>query len=131
MTPKNLFIFSSVILLAFGLPLLFAPQAISDMYAVDKSALSGIALHVYRVYGALLIAFGIGGFASLKAGPSYARRGLLLIIVVNAFLLLILHILAIKNGVENSLAWSIVLISAVITVWAGLLLSKEKAADFK
>ena len=131
MTPKNLFILASIVAFAFGLPLLFAPQGIVDMYAVDKSALPGVALHVCRAYGALLFAFGIGGFASLKAEPSYARRALLLITVVNAFLVLILHIFAIKNGVENSLAWLIVLISVVITVWAGLLLSKEKVVNFK
>ena len=131
MTVKNLFIFSSVIAFAFGLPLLFAPQAIADMYAVDKSTLSGITLHVSRAYGALLIAFGTGGFASLKAVPSYARRALLLITVVNAALTSILNILAIKNGVVNNLTWLTVVILIVITVWAGLLLSKEKVADFK
>ena len=126
MTTKNLFIVSSLVAFAFGLPLLFAPQAIIDMYAADKSTLSGIALHVSRCYGALLIAFGIGGFMSLNAEPSYGRRGLLVITTINAALAMILNIVAINNGVQNSLAWLTVVTLVVITAWAGLLLSKEK-----
>jgi hypothetical protein len=131
MTVKNLFIFSSVVALAFGLPLLFAPQAIIDMYAIDKSALSGIDVHVSRSFGGLLTAFSIAGFMSYNAEPSYGRRGLLIITVVNAGISTILNILAIMNGVQNSLAWLTVVAVAVIAVWAGLLLSKEKVADLK
>jgi hypothetical protein len=129
MTVKNLFIFSSLVAFAFGLPLLFVPQTIIDLYAVDKSALTGIALHVSRAYGALLTAFGIGGLMSLNANVSHGRRGLLIITAVNGALAMILNILAITNGVENNLAWLTVVTLIVITAWSSLLLSKEKVSD--
>ena len=128
MTTKNLFIVSSLVALAFGLPLLFAPQAIIDVYAVDKATLTGITIHVSRCYGAILTAFGIAGLMSMNAGPSYGRRGLLIVTAINAALAMILNILAIMNGVENSVAWLTVVTLVVITAWAGLLLSKEKVA---
>ena len=126
MTYKNLAIFSSLVGLAYGLPLLFAPQAIIDMYSTDKSSLSGIALHVCRGYGALLTAVGIGGFTAMNAMPSIARRGILVITVINTGLATILNFLAVNNGVENNMAWGTVLVVGIIAVWSGWLLSQEK-----
>ena len=126
MTFKNLFIFSSIVALAFGLPLLFAPQSIFDMYSVDKTNLSSSVTHVSRCYGGMLIAFGIGGFMALKAAPSHGRKSLLAITTINAGITTILNILAIKNGVENSNAWITVIVVGAIAIMAGMLLSKEE-----
>ena len=131
MTTKNLFIVSSLVALAFGVPLLFAPQAIIDVYSADKSTLTSIATHVCRVYGGMLIAFAIGGLMAQNAEASLARRSLIIVTVINAGLSMILNALAVVNGVENNLGWLTVLTLVVITAWSGLLLSKENVASLK
>ena len=126
MTFKNVFIFSSIVALAYGLPLLFAPQGIIDMYSVEKTNLSGMVTLVSRTYGGLLIAFGIGGFMAINAGPSIARRSLIAVTTINTSISAILNLLAINNGVENSTAWVTVIVVAAIAVLSGMLLTKEK-----
>ena len=126
MTTKNFFICQGIVSLAFGIPLLFASQMMVDMYAVQKTEVTGLLDLVARGYGALLIAVGVTYILIRDASPSIARRGFLQLPILGNTLATIVHVRAMLQGTENSMGWTTVLIIAALGVWSALLLSKEK-----
>ena len=131
MTAKNFFLYVVVIDFAFGLGLLFVPQIIVDMYALEKGMDLGSFDALARGYGTLLTATGVGAYWVRNAAPSVGRQGLFIIGLVGSILVAILHIWAMQKGFENGMAWSIVLFSTIAAAWAGLLLSKEKGMSLE
>ena len=110
---------------SFGLELLLMPQMLVDMYGSQKSDVSGTFDLVARSYGTLLTSLGIMAFLMRDTKPSLARYFYLLGTTIASVLVTGVHLKAIFQGVENNLAWIIVLSTSIIMVWSGLLVSKE------
>ena len=123
---KNLCITNGIVCLLFGLPLLLFPNAITDLYMVDGESLTKSGEVLSRLYGTILVGLGIALFVSIKAQESYGRRGLLTLITIANILAAITHTYSILQGLENSSAWSTVVLVVIFAVWGGMLLSKEK-----
>jgi hypothetical protein len=125
MTAKNFFICQAILNIGFGLGLLFAPQMLADMYGSQKMDVTGIFDIIARSYGTLLTSLGITAFLMRDAKPSIARYYYLLGTALAGFLVSVVHLRGIFQGVENSMAWLVVLSTSIITVWSGFLVSIE------
>ena len=125
MTTKNFFTYQSILNLAFGIALLFAPQMMLDTYGGEKIDLTGTIESVFRSYGTSLIGLGIAAYLMRKAKFSLAMYAFLVATCVSAILVIIIHIRAILQGDQNSLGWLTVLLVGIIAVWSGMLISKE------
>ena len=71
---------------------------------------------------------GITAFLMRDAKPSLARYVYILGTSLAGFLVTIVHLKAIFQGVENNMSWLIVLLTSIITVWAAMLVWKEDKA---
>lgn len=125
MTAKNFFYCQAILNISFGLGLLLTPQMLMDMYGVQKTDVSGMFDTVSRSYGTLLTSLGITAFMMLDSKPSLARYYYLFGTAIAGFLVTVVHLKAIFQGVENSMSWLIVLSTSLIMVWSGLLVSRE------
>jgi hypothetical protein len=125
MTAKNFFICQAILNISFGLGLLLTPQMLIDMYGVQKSDVSGMFDVACRSYGTLLTSLGITAFLMRDSKPSLARYYYLFGTCIAGFLVTIVHLKAIFQGVESNMAWLVVLSTSLIMVWSGLLVSKE------
>jgi hypothetical protein len=128
MTVKNLFIFGAVVCLLFGLQFIFIPQALAKMVLIDPTLTDG-AIATFRNYGILLSSVAIGQMAARNSKPSVARRGFLILITLSAIFNTINTVYSIIAGIGNNKAWGIVIITTILSIWAVVLLSKEKALD--
>lgn len=124
MTIKNLLTSTAIIAVLIGLSLVFTPQMLSDLYNIDPIMSKGFIV-LSRAYGSLLLGLGIALWISKNALPSAGRRGLLLIITISCALMGINYIHGILTGVNTNMAWSLVILTAILASWGGLLLSKE------
>lgn len=125
MTAKNFFIYQSILNVSFGIGLLFIPQIMIDTYSIHKLDVTDTFDMVARSYGTALTGLGIAAYLMRDAKPSLARYAFLLATCVTGVLVTIVHLKAIFQGVENNMAWLTVLLLVVVTVWSGLLVSKE------
>jgi uncharacterized membrane protein len=125
MTVKNLFIFDAIVLLLFGLPLIFAPQALAKIVFIDTS-LTDVVIATFRSYGVILLSLALAVFSARNLMPCPARRGLLTSIAIADTIISLITIYAIVTGIENNTAWGIVILTGVVGIWAMLLLLKEK-----
>ena len=105
MTVKNLFIFDAIVCLLFGLPLIFTPQVLANIFLVDPALTDG-ALATFRSYGIILSGSGIALLYARNALPSSARKAFLIFIAISGtllqlttFMLLLLVLRITMNGV--------------------------------
>lgn len=126
MTVKNLFIFVALMCFLPGILLTFAPDFMARQYLTNPASLNETAKFIAQGWGSMLIVKGIILWYCREAGPSLARKALILASLLENLALIALHLIAITNGVETAVAWGQVLISVVITVWSGLLLRQEE-----
>jgi hypothetical protein len=104
------------------------PQAIMGMYLTQTDDLSPSLDFVLRAYGTALIGFGFLSFMFRNTSPSYARYITFQCTALVGTLATLVHLRAILQGVENNQAWGGVVMTALVTVWAAWLLSKEDKA---
>lgn len=121
---KNLLALTAIIAILIGLSLVFTPQMLSDLYNIDPIMSKGFIV-LSRAYGSLMLGLGIALWMSRNALPSAGRRGLLLIITISCTLMAITYIHGILTGVNTNMAWILVILTAILASWGGLLLSKE------
>jgi hypothetical protein len=125
MTVKKLFMIDAIVCLLFGIPFIFSTQKLAAMFVINP-ALSEGAIAILRSYGFILLSAGVALWMSRNSIPSAARRGFIIFICLSGILITINTIHAIITGPENSMAWGIVILAAIIALWAGMLLPKEK-----
>ena len=125
MSVKNLFIFDAIVCLLFGLPLIFSTQMLAKMFMVEPALTDG-AIATFRSYGMVLVSAGISLLAARNALPSLARRVFIIFISLSGTLITFNTVHAILTGIENNMAWSIVVMTVIVGTWAIMLLLKEK-----
>lgn len=128
MSVKNLFIFDAIVCLFFGLGLISSPQALAKMFLSDP-ALSDGAVLTFRSYGIILFASGIALISARNALLSIARRGFLILIFISGTFIAIINIYAFFAGITSVYGWSAIVPTAIVAVWATLLLLKEKVSN--
>jgi hypothetical protein len=126
MNVKNLFTIDAIVCVLFGISFIFSTQKLSDLFVINP-VLSDGAIASLRGFGLVLLSAGVALWLSRNSTPSAARRGLLIFICFSGILTAANTIHAIVTGIENTTAWVIVILVAVMGGWAGLLLPKEKA----
>jgi Na+/phosphate symporter len=124
-TAKNFFYCQAILNISFGLGLLFTPQMLLDMYGAQTTNVSGMFDVIARSYGTLLTSLGITAFLMRDAKPSLARYVYLMGTAIAGFLITVVTLKAIFQGVENNLSWLVVLSTSIIMFWSGYLVSKE------
>lgn len=128
MTVKNLFIFDAIVCLLFGLPLIFRPQVLANIFLVDPALTDG-AIATFRSYGIILSGGAIALLSARNSLPSKARRGLLIFIAVSGTFTTINNIHAVVTGIGNNTEWGVIISTAIISVWGIILLLKEKVGE--
>lgn len=128
MTVKNLFIFDAIVCLLFGLPLIFTPQVLANIFLVDP-VLSDGALATFCSYGIILSGSGIALLYAKNALPLSARKAFLIFIAISGTFTAINNIHAIVTGIANNHEWGIIISTAIISIWAIMLLLKEKVGE--
>jgi hypothetical protein len=126
MSSKNLFILDTFVLLGFGLPMLINPQFLADLYLKDTTPLSPTFTFIFRLYSIFLISNGILAYLMRNAKSSIGRQAFVISIAVAGLGTSILHIIAFSQGLEKSTGWLTVLVTAILGIWAILILVKEK-----
>ena len=125
MTVKNLFIVDAIVCLLFGLPLIFNPQFLANIFLVDPLLTDGI-IATFRSYGIILSGGGIALLSARNALLSIARRGLLIFIAFSGTFTAINNIHAVVTGIGNNNSWGVIVITGIVGAWAIMLLLKEK-----
>lgn len=126
MTVKNLFIFVALMCLLPGLTMIFATDFMASQYLTDPASVNETARYIAQGWGSMLIVKAIILWYCRDAGPSLARKALILGSLLENLALTVIIPLSIANKVETAVAWGQVLISAVIVVWSGMLLRQEE-----
>ncbi|WP_461087252.1 hypothetical protein [Spirosoma gilvum] len=121
MNAKNLFTFIAVVVLLFGLGLTFAPEFMAGQYLTEPTWMNdGIKL-VAQLYGTHLIAYAIACWYIRNDGSSSGGKVMLLSILLSNLALVLVHTMAVLNGVEKAIGWGQVLLSLVFVIWSGIL----------
>ena len=126
MTSKNFFIFQAFVCLAYGIPLIVAPESFMSLSAIAKLDMTPKFESIARGYATALIGIGVASVLIRNAMPSIARRGFFVLALVANTLVTIVNVRSILRGDENSSAWTTVLLTAFLAVWSGWLWSKDK-----
>ncbi|MBK8503982.1 MAG: hypothetical protein IPL46_18310 [Saprospiraceae bacterium] len=113
----------------FGLGLMFTPDQTLKIYASLWSEIPDFAIIAVRGWGGLILSLGIALFSAIKASESYGRRALLIVICLGNGLLVLINLYATLTGIENSMGWTLVAVLAVLTIWGGVLLIREKVSE--
>lgn len=121
MNAKNLFTFVAVVVLLFGLGLTFAPEFMAGQYLTNPSLLNDGVKLVAQGYGTHLIAYAVGCWYVRNAGSSLGGKVMLLTVLLSNLGLIVVHTMAVLNGVEKATGWGQVLLSLVLVAWSGML----------
>jgi len=122
MNSKNLLTFQAVVAIFYSLVLLFPTRHFLTPYLVDPESLTDIAIHMSRLYGALLIAFGIGCW--IKRNHEDHQLFVMLIAIANG-INLIINFTGTQGDYLTSTNWSSVVVVAILTLWAVYCLVKK------
>lgn len=121
MNAKHLFTFVAVVVSLFGLALTFAPQFMAEQYLTNPAWLNAGAKLLAQGWGTTLLAYAAGCWYVRHAGSSTAGRVMLLQILLSNLALVVIHTLAVLNGVEKAIGWGQVLLALALVVWSGML----------
>ncbi|GAB3219668.1 hypothetical protein [Spirosoma arcticum] len=121
MNAKNLFTFVAVIVSLFGLGLTFAPEFMAGQYLTNPAWMNDGAKLVAQGWGTTLIAYAVGCWYVRDAGSSSGGKVMLLLVLLSNLALLVIHTMAVMNGVEKAIGWGQVILSLVLVVWSGML----------
>ncbi len=128
MTVKNLFIFDAILCLIFGLPLVFSPQYLANLFLVDPVLTDGV-IATFRSYGIILSGGGIALLSARNSLASKARRGFLIFIAISGTLTAINNIHAVITGIGNNNSWGGIVPTAILSIWGIILLFREKVNE--
>ncbi|MDH3243967.1 MAG: hypothetical protein OEM26_05085 [Saprospiraceae bacterium] len=129
MNAKNLFIFSGIVSLIYGVLLLLFPIPLYEMASPLEVTDSELFTIAGQGYGAIVLALGIALLTSAKASKSYGRRGFLLTIAVADTITAVIIAKALFDGLYTNLAMVTLALVVLQAAWAGLLLPKEWKVD--
>ncbi|WP_128547786.1 hypothetical protein [Larkinella soli] len=118
MNTKNLFTFVAIIVSLFGLGLTFAPEFMAGQYLTNPSLMNDSTKLVAQSYGTQLIAYALACWFVRNDGSSLGGRVMLLSVFLSNLALIIIHTMAVLNGVEKATGWGQVLLSLVLVVWS-------------
>jgi hypothetical protein len=121
MNAKNLFTFVAVIVSLFGLGLTFAPEFMAGQYLTNPSWMNDGVKLVAQGYGTQLIAYAVGCWYVRNDGSSLGGKVMLLSVLLSNLALIVIHTIAVLNGVEKATGWGQVLLSLVLVAWSGML----------
>jgi hypothetical protein len=121
MNAKNLFTFVAVVVSLFGLGLTFAPDFMGEQYLTNPSWINDGAKLLAQGWGTMLIAYAITCWYVRDAGPSSGSKVMLLFVLLSNLALIVIHTMAVLNGVEKAIGWGQVLLALVLVVWSGML----------
>jgi len=118
---KNLFTFVAIVVLLFGLGLTFAPDFMGEQYLTNPSLMNDVAKFVAQGWGTTLIAYAVACWYVRDAGSSSGTNVMLLFVLLSNLALIVIHTMAVLNGLEKAIGWGQVLLSLVLVVWSGML----------
>ncbi|GAA4420045.1 hypothetical protein GCM10023187_54930 [Nibrella viscosa] len=127
MNAKNLFKFVAVVVSLFGLSLTFAPEFMAEQYLTNPSWLNDGVKMVARSYGTHLLAYGAACWYVRNAGSTLGGKVMLLTIMLSNLSLIVVHTLAVLNGIEKATGWGQVILSIVLAVWSGTLFRQQQS----
>ena len=121
MNAKTLFTFVAVIVSLFGLGLTFAPNFMGEQYLTNPSWINDGSKLLAQGWGTHLIAYAVACWYVRDAGSSSGGKVMLLFVSVSNLALIVIHTMAVLNGVEKAIGWGQVLLALVLVVWSGML----------
>ncbi len=124
MNTRNFFTIETILLFLFGLGLTFATDFMGRQYLTNPSWINEGAKLLAQGWGTMLLATGVACWYIRDAGDSLGGKVMLLLLLVSNLALIVIHTLAVLNGVETTLGWAQVLLSLGLAVWSGLLLQQ-------
>lgn len=122
MNAKNLFTFVAVIVSLFGLGLTFAPEFMAGQYLTNPVWLNDGVKLVAQGYGTQLIAYAVACWYVRNAVSSLGGRAMLLSVLLSNLALIVIHTLAVLNGVEKATGWGQVILALILSIWSGILI---------
>lgn len=126
MNARNFFTFVAVVVSLFGLGLIFAPQFMAEQYLTNPDWLNDGTRLIAQSYGTHLLAYAVACWYVRDAVASTGSRVMLVLVLLSNLGLIVVHTLAVLNGVEKAIAWGQVLLALVLVVWSGMLLRQEE-----
>lgn len=123
MQVKHLFTIHSVIALFNGAVIVLFPVQYMSIFGIPT--LSDGAIFVSRLFGATLLTYGLVVGLARNAGPSEARRAILLGYALPIAIGFVITLQTQLSGVMNMLGWSLVALYGVMALGYGYLYFKE------
>lgn len=127
MNAKNLFTFVAVVVSLFGLGLTFAPEFMAGQYLTNPSWMNEGGKLVAQGWGTTLVAYAAGCWYVRNDGSSSGGKVMLLLVLLSNLALIVIHTLAVLNGVEKVIGWGQVLLALVLAVWSGTLFRQQQS----
>lgn len=128
MTPKIVFTLHAIVCLIFSVQLIFMFEMMVQEYDVNPLPLGGGTIVAARSYGFLMLAVAIAFIYARNAGPSPARKALLLLGLLANIPLIFNYLYAVLNNIEKPIGWGIVVICTILAATAGWAFFNEKEA---
>jgi hypothetical protein len=122
---KNLFIFSGIVGLLFGLPFIFSPDVLIKAFTGESSVAAGAGAAL-RDYGIMLSTAGIALFIARDSVSSSAKKAMLLFVIMGAVLIAANSVYSVLSGIGNSKVWGIVIVCIIQALWGIVALGREK-----
>jgi hypothetical protein len=130
MSVKDLFTAVAAVCMLFGFALAFMPDFIGNQFLTVPSMFTPATRLVAQGHGSCLMAIAIALGYCREVGPSVARKALVLLVLFSNLALVVIHTLAILNGIETAAAFLTVGISVVFASWSGMLLGHNNRRAF-
>lgn len=127
MNTRNLFTFVAVVVLLFGLGLTFAPDFMAGQYLTNPAWMNAGVKLLAQGYGTQLIAYAAACWYVRNDASSTGGRAVLLSVLLSNLALIVIHTMAVLNGVEKATGWGQVLLAFVLVVWSGMLMQQRSA----
>lgn len=120
---KTMMLIKAVVCLVFGALLLFIPKTV---YSLFGATLGAAGVFAAREYAASLFGNMLLTWYARDAGPSVARRAIVLALFVYDAVGVVVSVIAVLSGVMNALGWAIVLLYLFLTLGFGYFWFTEK-----
>ena len=126
MNVKNFFTFAAILIALFGLSLVFAMDFMGQQYLTNPGWVNSAVKLLAQGYGTLLLALAVACWYLRDSEPSLGRSAMFLLLLVQNLALVVIHSIAVLNGVETSMGWVQVLIAVVFCAWSWMLFRQQQ-----
>jgi len=124
---KTILVINAILLVLFGIPSLFTPEALAAGYG---ATLDSVAKHSIKDLGALYLGLAVLSWMARKISDAYALRAILLAFFISYGITMIIGIIDLSGlGSANAASWSTIALYLLLLLGFGYYLFVKPSAS--